>query len=134
MDHPAKSQPARRIGLTLVLVGLSIAIFVAAGLMLRLQNPLPGATLESFLLGEETIYAPGYDERNFRKIRPGMVEADVVKIMGQPLNRNKGPFFDESRLVWRYSDQKTATDNFHRRWVVWKDGKVDIALHDFWVD
>ena len=39
-------------------------------------------------LQDTTYYAAGYSERNFRSIRRGMHESEVIRLLGQPLRAN----------------------------------------------
>jgi hypothetical protein len=38
------------------------------------------------MLEDSTYYAPKYSEAKFRSIQSGMLEADVIRILGEPLN------------------------------------------------
>jgi outer membrane protein assembly factor BamE (lipoprotein component of BamABCDE complex) len=89
--------------------------------------------IKSRLFGEATIYAKGYTDRRFRSISVGMTAADVLSVMGQPLRR--GPWEDYQQ-VWFYTDQRTATDNFWRKWlsIDTRNDRVIMIIDDFWVD
>ena len=89
--------------------------------------------LISLYFGEETVYTEGYSESRFRSIRPGMATADVLSVMGPPLRRARWGGYPQ---VWFYSDQKTITDNFWRRWVIVDDriNRVASIVDDFWID
>jgi outer membrane protein assembly factor BamE (lipoprotein component of BamABCDE complex) len=83
-----------------------------------------------------TVYSEHYDEARFRSLRVGMDRAAVEKIMGRPLgvvpwNQDTGP---QDREMWYYTDRPDPTANFHRRWVVFENGKVVAVINDFWYD
>lgn len=47
----------------------------------------------------DTRFAPGYSEQAFQAIQPGMTQAQVIELLGPPLNAN--PLRDQS---WSYSE------------------------------
>jgi hypothetical protein len=87
--------------------------------------------------GFGTVYAPGYSESRFHRIRVGMTPAEVEAIMGEPLLKGDWgcltPSTGDSE-TWRYSNQHHYTANFWRRWVIFQKGKVVYVVSDFWVD
>ena len=87
----------------------------------------------SIFVGEATVYAKGFSESKFRSIKVGMKTADLLSIIGPPLKRAPWGSLPE---VWYYTDQKTITDNFWRRWVVvdTNAGEVVTIIDDFWDD
>jgi outer membrane protein assembly factor BamE (lipoprotein component of BamABCDE complex) len=89
--------------------------------------------MKSLLLGEATVYANGFSDYKFRSIKVGMKTADLRSVMGPPLKRAPWGSFPE---VWFYTDQRTITDNFWRRWVVVdaNAGEVVMIIDDFWDD
>jgi hypothetical protein len=89
--------------------------------------------------GFGTVYAPGYSESRFHRIRVGMTPAEVEMIMGEPLQKGDWGCLTPSpstgdRDTWRYSNQHDYTANFWRRWVIFEKGKVVDVVSDFWVD
>jgi outer membrane protein assembly factor BamE (lipoprotein component of BamABCDE complex) len=111
----------------LILV-LVVAIFTFVALQLDI-----GDRLRARFYGEATAYANGYREQGFRSIKVGMTSAQVISIMGPPLGR--GPWGDLPE-VWFYTQNKTLTDNFWRRWVVVDTTQDRVAeiIDDFWVE
>jgi hypothetical protein len=105
----------------LKITGAIVGFFVALLLVLTVPR----------MIMQSTVYAPGYSWQKFGSIRQGMTPIQVEAVLGPPLKRvSWGGFSDVSF----YSDQKTITDNFWRQWVVWKDGKVDFVISDYWDD
>jgi hypothetical protein len=91
----------------------------------------PDQLLMSAFLGESTVYARRYSESKFRSVRVGMTVRQVEAILGPPLRRGRCYAFDD---VSEYSDQRTVTENFRRRWVVWRAGEVERVINDFFAD
>ena len=56
--------------------------------------------LISCLLKDDTIYASGYSDNSFRKIKKGMSQKVVLELLGEPLNKRK---LDNSKESWFYS-------------------------------
>jgi hypothetical protein len=120
----------RRTPLTLPRLMLIIALIsvnIAAARMLLKSDAF---------FGFGTIYAPGYSERRFHRIRVGMTCAEVEAIMGRPLDKVDWSFgtAPKDREMWRYSKQHNALANCWRRWVLFEKGKVLEVVSDFWVD
>ncbi len=102
-------------------LGLIAVAFVLGWYLLRFDP----------MFGFGTRYAVGYSELRFASLKRGMTESEVESVMGAPISR--GSFFDQG-VVWMYSKQPNPTSNFFRRWVVFKDGKADLILNDYWWD
>jgi hypothetical protein len=104
-----------------------IGVNLAAAHMLLKSDPI---------LGFGTVYAPGYSESRFHRIRVGMTPAEVEAILGPPLLRGDWGCLTQSTDwdTWRYSQQHHYTANFWRRWVMFEKGKVVHVVSDFWVD
>jgi outer membrane protein assembly factor BamE (lipoprotein component of BamABCDE complex) len=111
---------------------LILVIVVAILTLVAVQLDI-GDRLRARFLGEATAYANGYTEHGFRSIKVGMTMAQVNSILGPPLGR--GPWGDLPQ-VWFYTQNKTGTDNFWRRWVVVDTTQDRVAeiIDDFWVD
>jgi hypothetical protein len=73
---------------------LLLVVVLAAG-MLAVPSCLVAAWQT---LQDTTYYAPGYSEWNFRSIRPGMPESEVIRLLGQPLQAHGV----EPRITWYY--------------------------------
>lgn len=89
--------------------------------------------VQGFLLGACTVYAPGFRPLQFHQVRPGMTVAELETLLGHPLQieDRRSPADDQ---VWKYSDQAGITDDFYRKWVIVKDGKVVKVFDDYWHD
>jgi hypothetical protein len=86
--------------------------------------------------GFGTVYAPGYSERRFHRLRVGMTPVEVEAIMGPPLFKGDWGCLTAptDRDIWRYSNQHHYLANYWRRWVIFEKGKVVEVVSDFWVD
>jgi hypothetical protein len=87
-------------------------------------------------LGFGTVYAPGYSEDRFQRLRVGMTASEVEAIVGRPLGRSdwgSGPT-PTAQELWQYSSHHDHTANFWRRWALVENGKVVHVFNDFWVD
>ncbi|WP_165227496.1 outer membrane protein assembly factor BamE [Aquisphaera insulae] len=76
-----------------------------------------------------TLYARGFTEADFRRIRNGMTAEQVLAILGPPLR--KLPWGNGSE-AWLYSNKYHRLANFHRRWLFLRDGVVESIVHDDW--
>ena len=126
---------------------LQLAFSTKNGAFLNLLGALSGAALMVFVffgpyirdltlaifLGEATVYAKSFSESRFRSLKTGMKAADVMRVMGPPLKQTPWGQFPQ---VWLYTDQRTITDNFWRRWVAVdvNTDKVVLIISDFWDD
>ena len=61
---------------------------------------------------EGTVWADGFSEEAFNKIKIGMRAEEVLSILGEPLKKNT-----ECRKLcfWTYSSQDTQTADFDQR-------------------
>lgn len=130
---PPASTSAGRIPRRRLTVGQAMIVVALIGLHLAALRAL---LVHDPSLGFGTIYSELYSEGRFQTLRVGMTRDEVESIMGRPLrivpwNQHMGPHDEE---MWFYSDQPDDTANFHRRWVVFEDGKVVAVINDFWVD
>jgi hypothetical protein len=125
---------------------------------LPMRLPIPRFTLLQFLLvvpclgfclalaweivlnapigGLGTIYSQNYDETKFQRLREGMTAKQVEEIMGPPLKKvftnQHMDAHDEG--MWYYSNQRNATANFWRRWVLLEKGKAKLIINDYRYD
>ena len=92
-----------------------------------------------YMTEDSTVYANGFSEEGFWKVRPGMPEAEVEGLAGHPLwQRNYGG----GRTLWVYSSVRcpegcvTCDDGFYwRRDVVFDAaGKVESIKGQYWDD
>ena len=83
-----------------------------------------------------TEYAPGYSEARFRQVRVGESEAEVTAALGPPLRVwDRGdPSIPGEYKAWAYSYGVSDTSSYWRRWVLFRNGKVEGTVADFWYD
>jgi outer membrane protein assembly factor BamE (lipoprotein component of BamABCDE complex) len=96
-----------------------IAVALAAGITLGCVS-----AASRFLLG--TVYSAGYNEAEFHALRTGMTPDQVEQVIGQPLA--KAPWGERTEN-WQYS-AASGPMFFHRRWVIFTDGKVSAVVCD----
>jgi hypothetical protein len=82
--------------------------------------------------GPRTVYAVGYDEFKFKELRTGMTWTEVEAALGPPLETV--PKRDDVPEVWFYSLGETSLDDYWRRWVWFRNGKVTEITSDYWED
>ena len=73
-------------------------------------------------IDEGTIWAEGFSEGNFDKVKIGMTSDEVLKIVGKPLHDIDN--CDEI-CIWGYTKQDAGTSDFDQRWVVF-DSKLRV--------
>ena len=88
---------------------------------------------------EDTIYAAGYGDAAFRRVRVGMTADTVLSILGDPLRTRTDPYALRSRAgetsdeCWAYT--KTPGDTHYRqRLICFSDGIVSTKESSYWVD
>jgi hypothetical protein len=79
----------------------AIAAVFAGALFLhyRLLDGISGAVF-TMIFGDTTSYASGYTDNGFRAVRPGMTDAQVQELIGQPLGE-----------VWSYVSRMKLGSN-----------------------
>ncbi len=85
----------------------------------------------------ETVYAPGYRESRFRKVRIGMTPNEVESILSRPIRKDSTSQRWAPCENWIYSEPPppgTLGDNYWRRWVLFEDGKVSVVVDDYYED
>jgi hypothetical protein len=80
----------------------------------------------------ETRFAPGFSERLFDKVKPGMTQNEVEHVLGEPLDRIPWPLW-ERFYRWDYSDSVTNVNDYHMRSIIFHpDGKVAWAVREYY--
>jgi outer membrane protein assembly factor BamE (lipoprotein component of BamABCDE complex) len=80
-----------------------------------------------FLLYRDTsVYAPGFTQRAFEQVRPGMTQSEVRRLLGEPLG-SRG-------RAWYYSDPSNH-GVYHAKIIVFSEDlrvsrKVSYIMHD----
>ena len=86
----------------------------------------------SLLFEEDTRYAPGYSEAGFYKIKHGMTEAEVKRLLGEPLMVDP-PDSRRNYTYWRYSESPKDT-HYRQRFIRFQNGIVTERISEFYVD
>lgn len=81
------------------------------------------------------LWAEGFSEERFSKVKVGMFANEVEALLGKPLN----VWPAKNGFTWLYSWQDTPTADYDRRWVSFKtsdlhSGKVIDVSHEFFID
>jgi hypothetical protein len=95
---PSESWGPLRLGRWLLISALFLVALVGA--WVAVLGP-QRAAMEVLLLssGAKTEYAPGFNEAAFRALRPGVTEAEVHAVLGQPLEVQEV----EPTIKWLYA-------------------------------
>jgi outer membrane protein assembly factor BamE (lipoprotein component of BamABCDE complex) len=80
-----------------------------------------------FAFQMDTKWAAGYSERNFSKVRVGMSQDEVRRIMGEPI-WNPNPDY------WGYTESPSSTHYHQRGFVFSPSGKVTQIVKGFYFD
>jgi outer membrane protein assembly factor BamE (lipoprotein component of BamABCDE complex) len=84
------------------------------------------------VLGDSTIWAPGYTEEKWRQLKVGMSKDDVQQLLGEPfakLHRDHGNVSEG----WYYTDRADLDGNFQQRRVKLRAGVVfEVVDEIFW--
>jgi hypothetical protein len=79
-----------------------------------------------------TLYSTGYNEAAFNHIHRGMSAEEVEAMLGPPLMR--AGWGKDGTENWIFTQGASATSDYWRRWIVLKDGKVELVISDYWWD
>ena len=115
----------RRLMVAVALSGIACAII---GWLLN--GPSTIDIIASVLAGHDTAYSAGYNEVGWRKLRLGMMQAEVEPILGPPLKKT---ILYGQREIWTYS---TSPDdgNYWMRQIHFLGGKIEKLDDRFYVD
>ena len=88
-------------------------------------------------LGEhpDTVFASGFSEQRFSKVKPNMTKNEVSQILGEPLGKTPWDLWGADHLgeCWDYSDSTTNILNYHlRRFIFNPDGKVEYIAREYY--
>lgn len=80
-----------------------------------------------------TEYAPGYSGKAFRAIAVGDSEEEVLRLLGEPLERNPS-VQDPSYVYLRYSRAIGPSESHLGRVILLRDGQVARIWHEVYLD
>ena len=147
-----RSRIALIVVLVIVLLGAGVVVFALSGrshvYVYDLTGSAPTSSFDRLkqsrigryaaqailrlIYSERTRYAPGFDEKAFQSLEPGTAKSEVRKALGEPLLTRTLP---DGRVVFYYSEQATAHDNYLVRNVVFDARGRLVALHaELYVD
>jgi hypothetical protein len=117
--------------LTSVLVGCLLVSLALAHFCLI--DGVSGLIL-GVLLKEDTVYARGYSDSGFRRVRLGMTDHEVEKLVGRPLTvwpTPESPSGADTGARWSFSPGDT---HFRCRALLFKNHRVIEKHAEFYVD
>ncbi len=80
---------------------------------------------------EGTVWAPGFSEAAFSKVRVGMLSLEVFQLLGNPIRKECG----QKECLWIYTWQDTGTADFDQRWVIFDPSeRVMEVRKSFFID
>lgn len=83
---------------------------------------------------DATRYARGYSESAFGRVHPGMARAEVLQLLGQPLERISYPS-TPMEMDWRYSQPASRSGHFHLRSIHFDaEGRAHKVIRGFQLD
>jgi hypothetical protein len=83
-------------------------------------------------IDEGTIWAPGFSEANFSKIKLTMHKEEVLKLVGRPLSNIDDC---DDICTWAYTRQDAGTSDFDQRWVDFdNNNRVSGIRKSFFID
>ena len=90
--------------------------------------------LWSVFLHSDTKYSKGYSHKKFSEIKVGMSESQVIKILGEPINKWENNFTENKPEVGFTYSISPGDTNYRIRIVYFKEGKVSSIIHYFYLD
>jgi outer membrane protein assembly factor BamE (lipoprotein component of BamABCDE complex) len=85
-------------------------------------------SLLQLVLPDQTVYADGFSEERFRKVRPGMSEQEVLSILGRPLEVYENAGGRKYRTSWSAKPSAVNPVDF-RWWSYSKAGRLYDSYH-----
>ncbi|MGB0454062.1 MAG: hypothetical protein ACPGJV_10145 [Bacteriovoracaceae bacterium] len=83
-------------------------------------------------IDEGTIWAESFNEENFSKIKLGMEDEVVLKLIGRPLELVKD--YDAVEETWIYTKQDSGTSDYDQRVIIFRKNKVFKIIKSFYID
>jgi hypothetical protein len=115
---------------------VAAAFLAVAGVLAFFFQPLDGYggwALSVLAQKEDTVYSPNYSDSGFRKIAVGMTEAEVVQLVGKPLEVYSVDKEGKQCTGWRFS-RTTKGASYRMRSVLFSDGRVTEIFREFYLD
>jgi hypothetical protein len=121
--------PLKAKHVQIIVVVVVVLLGCGAGLHAVMLDGLDGVFF-GLALREDTQYVPGYSDKAFRAVRPGMSSQQVLELLGQPLQRVPLGVLSET---WRYS-RSPSEGHYRLRAVQLRHDRVVAVFHEFHVD
>ena len=116
------------------LVVLALLASTTIWVVSKAYNPIDGWSWIGALPIEDTEYAKGYTNENYRRIVIGMSKQDVLKNLGEPLVYWTAMDDSErNRIRMSYTRSPGSTD-YRRRVIVLENDRVVEIQSEYWVD
>ncbi len=111
------------------LKAIPLRLWVTAGVLGSIVVVCSNESAASLLVGEETVYAPGYSAERFDQVQVGATEAKVRAALGEPLVMTSAV---AGRSSWAYT-RAAADGNYLCRVLTFAGGRVvDIHREFYW--
>jgi hypothetical protein len=118
-------------------IAIVVLAFLGAAVVANrlLPEGLTGLALSIAFSGEEvTKYAPSYSGFTFWRLRTGSTQEEVVRRLGEPLEKSEGTYGGKRLLFWKYTTSPTKS-HYHQRWLIFgNNGRVEEKVSEFFVD
>jgi len=111
------------VPVTLLCAPLLMTLYISANYGYDFNESLE--VLKAVGKSETKFQALKFEERNFRKITPGMTGRDVFELVGLPLERHNN---DDK---WSYSVPVSGAEYYHERTVLLEKGVVTQVICRF---
>jgi len=80
---------------------------------------------------EGSVWAPGFSEAAFSKVKIGMHSSEVFQLLGAPIRNPNGL----TGSIWMYTWQETGSADFDQRWLDFDpSGHVKEIRKSFFID
>jgi hypothetical protein len=118
-----------------VVCAIVVVVLVASLVIFPPLDGYSGWFISLLASVEDTVYAPGYSDGAFRRLRIGMSEQEVAGLLGEPLEKyDTDPDLHGGFLRgWKYA--RSANDQSYRvRCVRFREGRVADVISEFYLD
>jgi hypothetical protein len=85
---------------------------------------------------EESTYAPGFTEASFGSVPLGSSEAEVRRILGEPLEqwRQRDSTGNQNRVIWVYSKRSRWEGEYYHVLIFGPEGRVIGRDSEYYLD